>query len=128
MIPGLTGLNGQLDQETLGHVMRILNEQAVLAAAAAEQRQAAVGRLNRQDTYALNGVGATRYRFDSDHFFMTAALQGASPRDPDFKPWMANREDGDYAKVRCRGTRIQSGFTGLAECDYRQPLFHKSYA
>lgn len=109
-------------------VGEIFQDMALREALQSERNMAAIGAANRDQSWSLNGMGEVRTRFDAGHFFQSAALQGANPNDPGFKPWLAKREDGDYARVKCTGTRIQSGFTAGADFDYRAPKFSKSYA
>ena len=128
MFPGIDEFEGATDPEVIALVKDILQREAIAEAVATEARMAEIGAFNRGDCYAVPGIGETRYRFDAGHFFMTAALHGVNPSDPEFKPWLAKREQGEYARVKSKGTKITSGFTGASDFEYRAPKFHKSYA
>jgi hypothetical protein len=127
VIPGINNTDG-LDSETVELVQQYLQEMAVEEAMATDERMAAIGRFNQDGARSLNGVGEVASRFDLGHFFIQSTLQGANPRDPDFKPWLAKQAGSEYARVKCAGTKALVGFRGDYDLPPRDPKFHKVYA
>lgn len=117
-------LTEQLPPEVLRELQEIYREEAIQRACAFEEREASIARFNEQAAFAMDGVGAPIVRFDADHFHMRRVIEGADPNDPEFRQWLAKRDESAYARVKARGSKIMVGYTGI--CSDR-PRFHKSY-
>jgi hypothetical protein len=117
-------LTEQLPPEVMHELQEIYREEAIARACAFEDREADIARLNEQSAFAMDGVGAPIVRFDADHFHMRRVMEGADPNDPEFRKWLAKRDESAYARVKSKGCKIQVGYTGIRS---DSPRFHKSY-
>jgi hypothetical protein len=120
----LEALTEQLPPEVLRELQELYREEALQRAVGFDHRSADIARLNAQSCHWLDGVGAPSVRFDADHFHMRRILEGADPNDPEFRQWLAKRDESAYARVKSSSPKIQVGYTGIrSDC----PRFHKSY-
>lgn len=122
----IEALTEDLTAAEVQEVFQLYREEALREAAQADARLAHIGRLNRAGTRSLDGLGAVTSRFDAHHFYQALALQGANARDPDFRPWLLKREESDYARVRCGGTKVM--VAGGSVTDGCSKRFSKTYA
>lgn len=117
-------LTEQLPPDVLRELQQLYREEALNRAAVSQERMADIGRFNQDASHFVDGVGAPTVRFDADHFHMRRILEGADPNDPDFRIWLARRDESDYARVKASSHRIQVGYTGIRSDN---PRFRKSY-
>ena len=120
----LDALTEQLPPEVLRELQELYRQEALERAVAFDSRSARIAQLNSQACHWLDGVGAPSVRFDADHFHMRRIMEGADPNDPEFRQWLAKREESEYARVRSSSPKIQVGYTGIPTDRAR---FHKSY-
>jgi hypothetical protein len=120
----LDQLTEQIPPEVLKELQEIYREEALVRAVAFDERCADIARFNDGFAHAVDGVGAPTVRFDADHFHMRRVMEGADPNDPEFRKWLAKRDESAYARVKSKGCKIQVGYTGIRS---DRPRFHKSY-
>lgn len=82
-----------------------------------ERQRVLIGQSNAQNEYwASDDIGPLTQRIARADFLWEHA-QGNRWDDPEFPDWWAKQPGHEYAKVKSRGTRIQSGFGGLTIVD-----------
>jgi hypothetical protein len=130
MIPSLQNLADEVDPEVFKWTLHYLKESAMQRAALADRQMAILGAMNHGDNRSVEGVGQVQTRFHPDHLNIARVLQGANPLDPEFQPWLAKTEGGEYARVRSKGTRPQWGYDGRKAVEDEwmgQKKFTKTY-
>lgn len=117
-------LTEQVPPEVLRELQELYREEALQRAVASQERMAEIGRFNQDAVYSVDGVGAPTVRFDADHFHMRRVMEGADANDPEFRSWLAKRDEAAYARVNAKGSKLQVGYTGITAT---RPRFQKSY-